>query len=250
MKKICFYTVIALLTAFKVQAQVITSGIIKYEKKTNMKLQMKNTFSDNQDMLRYIDQVPSAVSSFFTLYFNQQESLYKFEEHEKLQGMAVYFNSSSPANENVVRRDLMHDTITARKKFYDAEFLLKELPARHEWKLQEEIREIAGYPCRKAVTTMFDSVVVVAFYTESILPCSGPESVSGLPGMILGLAIPRLYTTWFATEVQLKEPTTEMLRYNFKGKVTPSEEMDAQVKKSTKSWGSRWAMFSSWWLKV
>lgn len=250
MKKICLYTVMILLVAFNVQGQVISSGIIKYEKKTSMKLQMKNTFSDNPDMLRYIDQIPNSVASYFTLYFTPQQSLYKFEEHEKLQGMASYFTSSSPANENIIYRDLKHDTITAKKKFFEAEFILKELPKQHQWKIEEEIREIAGYPCRKAVTTMFDSVVVVAFYTESILACSGPESISGLPGMILGVAVPRLYTTWFATEVQLKEPVPEMFRYNFKGKFTGVDDMESQVKKSTKGWGGQWAVYSTWWLKI
>ncbi len=249
MKKIV-YTAALLLTAFTAPAQVISNGIVKYEKRTSLKLQMKNTFSDKPDMLRYIDQVPNTVSSYFTLYFTPRQSLYKFEEHEKLQGMASYFSGSSPANENVVHRNLKSDTITAKKKFYDAEFILKEVPKAHQWKIEEEIREIAGYPCRKAVTTMFDSVVVVAFYTESILPCSGPESISGLPGMILGVAIPRLYTTWFATEVQLKEPPPEVFAYNFKGKVTGSEDMEALVKKSTKGWGGSWSVYSTWWMKL
>ena len=33
----------------------------------------------------------------------------------------------------------------------------------------------------------------------------GPELFTGLPGMILGLAIPRYYTTWFATKVELAD---------------------------------------------
>jgi GLPGLI family protein len=43
----------------------------------------------------------------------------------------------------------------------------------------------------------------VAFYSPEIIPQSGPEFFSGLPGMILGLAIPRYYTTWFATKIEI-----------------------------------------------
>ena len=31
----------------------------------------------------------------------------------------------------------------------------------------------------------------------------GPCSINGLPGMILGVTIPRLYTSWIATKVML-----------------------------------------------
>jgi hypothetical protein len=48
--------------------------------------------------------------------------------------------------------------------------------------------------------TFYDSIVVIAFYTDEIIPSSGPESFGGLPGMILGLAIPKMHTTWYATK--------------------------------------------------
>jgi hypothetical protein len=55
------------------------------------------------------------------------------------------------------------------------------------------------------VARIFDSVVVIAFYTDEIIPTSGPESFGGLPGMILGLAIPRLHTTWYATKLEVMD---------------------------------------------
>lgn len=71
------------------------------------------------------------------------------------------------------------------------------------WQIGDETRSIAGFKCRKAIGVMMDSVYVVAFYCPEILPQGGPEYFNGLPGMILGLAIPRLHTTWFATKVQI-----------------------------------------------
>jgi len=44
---------------------------------------------------------------------------------------------------------------------------------------------------------------VVAFYCPEIMPQGGPELFTGLPGMILGLAIPRYFTTWFATKIEI-----------------------------------------------
>lgn len=44
---------------------------------------------------------------------------------------------------------------------------------------------------------------MVAFYCPEIITQGGPEFFTGLPGMILGLAIPRYYTTWFATKIEI-----------------------------------------------
>ena len=72
-----------------------------------------------------------------------------------------------------------------------------------EWRLTNENRVIAGFNCRKAVAKIFDSVYVFAFYTDEILIPGGPCSINGLPGMILGVTIPRLFTSWIATKVTL-----------------------------------------------
>jgi GLPGLI family protein len=80
-----------------------------------------------------------------------------------------------------------------------------------DWKITNEPRTIAGFECRKAVARIFDSVVVIAFYTDEIMPSSGPESFGGLPGMILGLAIPRLHTTWYATKLELIDVSGQII---------------------------------------
>ena len=74
-----------------------------------------------------------------------------------------------------------------------------------DWRITGERRTIAGFECHKAVGRIMDSVYVVAFYTDQIVTNGGPESFNGLPGMILGLAIPRINTTWFATKIEAIE---------------------------------------------
>jgi GLPGLI family protein len=55
-------------------------------------------------------------------------------------------------------------------------------------------------------------VYVFAFYTDDIMISGGPCSINGLPGMILGLTIPRLYTSFIATKVAVKKVTaTEII---------------------------------------
>jgi GLPGLI family protein len=106
-----------------------------------------------------------------------------------------------------------------------------------EWKITPEIRKIAGFDCRKAVGRVMDSIVVIAFYTDEIVTNGGPESINGLPGMILGLAIPRLHTTWYATRLQLVEVTDTDLAAPKKGKKLTGNGYRSQVQEILKSWG-------------
>jgi GLPGLI family protein len=90
-----------------------------------------------------------------------------------------------------------------QKNVYGSNFNIEDSIPKLEWKISNENRVIAGFNCRKAVAKIFDSVYVFAFYTDEILIPGGPCSINGLPGMILGVTIPRLYTSWIATKVSV-----------------------------------------------
>jgi len=66
---------------------------------------------------------------------------------------------------------------------------------------------------------------------------SGPESFGGLPGLILGLAVPRLATTWFATKVETTTPPAKQLTPVQKGKKVNWLQVNADMKKAMKDWG-------------
>ena len=82
-----------------------------------------------------------------------------------------------------------------------------------------------------------DSVFVVAFFTEQILCTSGPEGFTGLPGMILGIAIPRLHTTWYATKLELIEIKETDLAAPKRGKAINQVQLQEQLKSLMKNWG-------------
>jgi GLPGLI family protein len=90
---------------------------------------------------------------------------------------------------------------------------------------------------------------VVAFYTDEILVSGGPESFHGLPGMILGLAVPRLYTTWFATKVQLIEPKENDLAAPTRGKKINVKSLEGTLQKSLKDWGKQ-GQKNIWWVML
>jgi GLPGLI family protein len=88
-----------------------------------------------------------------------------------------------------------------QKSVFEETFLVKDSVRKIKWKITDETRDIAGYTCRRANGIMMDSIYVVAFYTTEIPLSGGPEQFSGLPGMILGAALPHENITWFATKV-------------------------------------------------
>ena len=106
-----------------------------------------------------------------------------------------------------------------------------------QWKLiPNENRIIAGFNCRKAVAKMFDSVYVFAFYTDEITISGGPCSINGLPGMILGITIPRLFTSWIATKVIVNGVNESMIKPVSVKKNYSMKSLRSTLDERTKDW--------------
>ena len=92
---------------------------------------------------------------------------------------------------------------------------------------------------------IFDSVYVFAFYTDEITVSGGPMGINGLPGMILGITIPRMFTSWIATKVELKGVNSALINIPQKGKKKKATELQQTVIKATKDWGT-WGQHEVW----
>lgn len=245
MKKIMLtaYLLCAVLCA---SAQYTTYGKISYERKTNVHQQME-AMLDNDDDRSWVDNMkkmqPKFSVTYFEYSFNDQYALYKpgKESETKLKGWGT-----PPAYENTVFTDFKKEQVTAYKEVYEERFLVQDSMRKLQWKIQDEIRMIANYKCRKATARMYDSVVIVAFYTDDIIASGGPELFGGLPGMILEIAIPRLNTTWIATNIEWTVPKPEELKAPDKGKKVTQQELYADLNKSVSKWG-KWGQRSIWW---
>ncbi|MDE3211713.1 MAG: hypothetical protein KGM98_00655, partial [Bacteroidota bacterium] len=55
-------------------------------------------------------------------------------------------------------------------------------------------------------------VYVFAFYTDQITFSGGPCRMHGLPGVILGMTIPRLYTSWIANKVMVNDVDVKSIK--------------------------------------
>lgn len=240
------FLITALLSCFATKAQYTTQGIIEFERKINIHAQMEDMESDDDNSGFYAmlkAQIPKFNSSFFSYSFNMKNALYKMDRETE---SPVKMFGSAPAEKNTVYTDFQQQKVVANKQVFEEKYLIIDTMRKMEWKINDEIRKIANYTCRKAVGKICDSVYVVAFYTEDIIPSGGPEMFSGLPGMILEIAIPRLHTTWIATKVELVTPKQEELKAPEKGKKTTQEEMYKDLMTSISKWGS-WGQRSIWW---
>lgn len=185
------------------QAQFIKAGKIEYERRTN-----QHSFMEDGDMFDELikETLPKFAVTYNDLLFDENKSLYREgrePENKKIHWSINYLH-------NIVYKDLANDYRISQKNLFGSEYLVQDSMLKIDWKITNEPRTIAGFECRKAVARIFDTVVVIAFYTDEIIPSSGPESFGGLPGMILGLAIPRLHTTWYATKLEVADVSSQI----------------------------------------
>ena len=218
----------------------ISNGMIEYEVKVNIHKSMGEGMW--ADMMK--DKIPKLSTSYYNLTFTPAQSLYQYNRSGDVVKVPSWFSNNE--EDNIWFNDYNTESFTQQKNVFGDSYLLKDSLMNIKWKITNENREIAGFNCRKAVAVLFDSVYVFAFYTDEITVSGGPMSLHGLPGMILGLAVPRLYTTWFATRVELAEPPATSFTINPKGKKITSPELTPFLKSTFTDWGKRGQKFI-WW---
>lgn len=221
--------VISTLPGFS-QAKFIKYGRITYERSQNQyQLVGEEKINSSIIMQEVAKGLPKFLKDEYVLDFDLQRSAYKWSKES--QENKTFWQISKPSKEDKVVMNFNEQSVLALKEGLGEQYHIEDSLRRYRWKISDEVRTIAGFDCRKAITTICDSVVVVAFYTDEIPVPAGPENFNGLPGMILGLAIPRLYTTWFATKLELIPPSNELFDIKRKKKRYSYEEFTVSAKK-------------------
>jgi GLPGLI family protein len=231
--KFKLFILILLLSGSLAQAQkFITEGRIEFERKVNQHSFMEEGDSWDEQMKKV---TPKFYTTYYDLVFKNGVTMYKTGRDPDIKQNKV--NGVFEA-ENTILTYLDSSKALTQKNIFNDYYLVSDSIRKIDWKIGTEIRPIAGFNCRKAVGKVMDSVIVIAFYTDEIIPSGGPESFAGLPGMILGLAIPRMHTTWYATKLQLVEVTDKELAAPKKGKKIAGPAFNSQIKETFKDWGS------------
>jgi GLPGLI family protein len=224
---------IALSFVCKVDAQnFINKASIEFEVKTNIKKTMGN---DSWDELMKA-QMPDFKIGYYLFSFADNKSMYTFSHWEEKNKMPEWMRKSD--EENKWYFDHNTSTFNMQKNVFGSNFNVNDSIPVIKWKLSNENKMIAGFNCKKAVGVIMDSVYVFAFYTEEIIIPGGPCSISGLPGMILGLTIPRLYTSFIATKVMLEVVNLSVIKPTTAKKYFTNATLKSTLLERSKEWGN------------
>lgn len=219
----------------------LSQGRIEYERKVNLFAQIDDeTDGDDAGWRELMKKtMPKFKAMYFDLFFNNNITLYK-PGRDNPDNNRIWQN---PAEDNIVFTNLETKQTTSKKNVGGSSFLVEDSMRKIKWKITDETRNIAGFECRRANGLVMDSVYVVAFYTDEITTSGGPESFSGLPGMILGIAIPHEHITWFATKVFNDDVPVPSLVAPAKGKKVTNATLLSELKDTFKDagkWGKHY----------
>lgn len=230
-------TIILLFAFFNSEAQYAyfgTRGKIAFDKVTFTKARVRN-MTQNADpsmMMRFggggfnIDNMPESTTQKMILHFDENSTVLTADL------TAENANSSSPGNtgrmvmggarggnrggnqnrggnmprgrvddnSKVFYQDLRKNLSNVQLDI-DEKYIISDTLSNITWRFTDEYRDIAGFECRRVNGSTPDSLYLVAFYTDQIPVSAGPALSNGLPGMILGLAIPEMHIQYWATKV-------------------------------------------------
>ncbi|MGN0001983.1 MAG: GLPGLI family protein [Sphingobacterium composti] len=212
MKYLYIITLLILGSSFTASAQYAMfaeEGTVHYDKTMYTKNILRKQFIEKAEeaqkgfMQGMLPRTPENVVLKKTMKFKGNETLFESQKQDLdpnikqiIQMLALDFEASTYSNLSTNEYKRYNDLVGQKIIIQDT---LKKI----KWTITDEYREIAGYNCRRANGITEDSTYVIGFYANEIPIDGGPESINGLPGLILGLVVPSQHVSFFATKVEI-----------------------------------------------
>lgn len=224
MKKTIFksilFSIFFLAFGFISNAQ-ITAGKITFERKTNL----LKRFND-PNMIRWLGEKNKTKIDLFDLYFNDSISIFIPQDIVGTDEM------SWATNRNTVYQNIKQKSRLSIFNVWGENLYVQDSTYQRIWKITENKRKIGKYECRKAIWEVNDTTRIYAWFSDEIIPSVGPESFTGLPGAILGLATEDGGVIYFAKTVEIQNPNMETLAPKIgKNKTVTSAELRVKLEK-------------------
>lgn len=211
---------LALLCSTVASAQFVTAGKITYERRTNLLKKF-----DDERMASMFNEKNKIRIDNFSLYFNDTASTFVFMPPEQEDPM------SWATMKNAVHQDLKSQKKTVQMDMWGTVLIVSDSSSKRQWQITEKTRKIAGYECTRAIWQKDDTTRIYAWFTTDVIPTVGPETMSGLPGAILGVATEDGGVVYFATKVESLIPTeTQMNLPKKKGKEYTDETLEKELR--------------------
>lgn len=202
---ICVLVFSAIGASAKAQ-NYIAEAQVEYEVKTNIKKTMGSGFW--ADLMK--ENMQQFKTAYYSYTFHNNEAVFKFDRWTPNNKLPQFMKNDD--EENIWYSNFNTGAFSMKKTIQGLEFVVTDSLRKINWKLTNENMMIAGFNCRKAEAIIFDSVYIFAFYSEELMIPGGPCSINGLPGLVLGLTIPRLYTSYIATKINVTDVPKKELK--------------------------------------
>ncbi len=219
------------------------TGVIEFEKTINMFAVIKRSITKDNEFLfqEAFDKYKQNNKQFkilkSTLVFSDGKTL--FTPYEAAPESGYFSDLPMALQNNTVFTDFKSALQVSKKKVFNETYLLSDSTKKIRWKITDETKVIGGYNCRRANAIVNDSVYVVAFYSNEILVSGGPESFSGLPGMILQVTLPHENITWVAAKIQLMDVSGNTIQPPAGGKIVTRSQLRSNLEFASKNWGDK-----------
>lgn len=228
-----FMLLLLTMFVFKAKAQLfIDKAVIEFEVKTNV----KKTMGSGQwaDMLT--ENMPQFKTAYYQYSFSGNKSIYKFNRWDEGPKVPEFMRRDD--EQQIYFFDYNTNKTYQQKTIVGSNFFLEDSISKIDWRLTNESRVIAGFNCRKAIGKIMDSVYVFAFYTDEILIPGGPCTINGLPGMILGVTIPRMYISFIATKLTISNVIDDEIKPVTAKKFSSKAALKTLITERSKEWSS------------
>lgn len=219
----------AIITGSSLFAQQ-TSGIITYQQTITADIDNKDLPEDIAKM------IPREFKTEKVLYFSPDATLYangnkaKDNEGESYSQDNIMIHIEHKEPDEKIYTHVQDKKIVEQRDLMGRQFLVtKDGIESAKWKFTGRQKKILDLPCMEAVSINGDDSTIV-WYTPSIPVQGGPETLSGLPGMILEANIG---SSIHVAAVKIGEANDEIIKQikePTKGKKISSSDFEKLVK--------------------
>ena len=201
------------------QLQTKDEGVVTYERVqywTKIYARLTYLSQEEKDRMKLTWGSDDEWKLKMKLSFNPRASLYTYESE---QGETEDGSYSWRQDEFVIQRDFEKSKKTEIHEMLGKTYILEDSLAAPDWKILNQIKEVNGYLCMKAVSEdTTKKQKIVAWFAQDIAVSAGPERYFGLPGLIMELDINDGDVLITATKVEFKKLDKETALPKLKGK--------------------------------
>lgn len=194
-----------------------TQGIVNYDRTqywTRINSRMTFLSNEEKDRMKRTWGDRDGWTEKMKLVFTPEQSLYTYGETEPSEG-----GYSWRRNEFFLQRDFAKGTKTEIQEMLGKTYILEDSLRTPNWKIMNQIKDVAGYVCMKAVTEdPIRNQKITAWFAQDLPVSAGPEQYHGLPGLILELELNEGDVVITATSVQFRDVSKELVLPKVKGK--------------------------------